>query len=152
MKRRFIGITLLLVFVSFWTIRVADAGDDEHLGVAEQGVENTKTQADEAMLDALIASFLYSHASSEYAKNQAKINNGAVVTASSLLALTVQTVISSGPLSVTATVSSAINILGLKSSITEKTSLESAYESAILSLQSEICDFESSRTTYNNTL
>ena len=138
--------------MSFWTIRVADAGDDEHLGVAEQGVENTKTQADEAMLDALIASFLYSHASSEYAKNQAKINNGAVVTASSLLALTVQTVISSGPLSVTATVSSAINILGLKSSITEKTSLESAYESAILSLQSEICDFESSRTTYNNTL
>ena len=151
MKRRFIGITLLLVFVSLWTIPVADAGNDEHLDVAEQGVSNTKTLADEAMLDALIASFLYSHADSEYVKNQAKIDNGKVVTASSLLALTVQTVISTGPISVTATVSSAINLLGLKSSITKQTSLESAYESAILSLQNKICDLESSRTTYNNT-
>ena len=92
MKRRFIGITLLLVFVSLWTILVADAGTDEHLDVAEQGVENTKTIADEDMLDALIASFLYSHANSEYVKNQAKINNGGVVMASSLLGLAVQTV------------------------------------------------------------
>ena len=151
MKRRFIDITLLLIFVFFWTISVANAGDDDHLDVAEQGADNTKTITDGAMINVLYAEFLYGHASSEYNENQAKIDNGTVVTAASLLALTVQTTMTSGAISVTASVSTALKALGLLDSITRQTLLESAYESVILSLQSKICDFESSRTTYNIT-
>ena len=155
MKRRLIDITLLLIFVFFWTISVANAGDDDHLDVAEQGADNTKTITDRAMIDVLYAEFLYGHAGSEYEKNQAKIDNGTVVTAASLLALTVQTTIGittgKGVISITATISNALSALGLSNSITEHTSLESAYESVILSLQSKICDFESARTTYNIT-
>lgn len=157
MKRRFrcVVLILLLCLLTVFMFNVAYAGDVSQgpVSIAKAAEENTKRRADTAYDEMRNANILYSAAKSEYDKNQAKINRGAVVTSATLLAATFS-VYMSGTLTAPIAVSALVQMLDLGDAIKDSTHLESAYETAIGEKVSRIGTFEFKvgdyNTAYNN--